>query len=156
MTILTTPGQLQLSADSYTVAENNANLTVVVMLDRAFSLNNYTGKVTVDYATSDGTAQAGSDYGAVSGTLTFAPDFITQTATIVIPILDNPVLKGDKTFFLTLSNLIGGTSLVGGGMAMVTILDNNSTSPPDTTPPVITGTQTVWLMPPGGTTPWSW
>ena len=31
------------------------------------------GPVTVDYATSDGTATAGSDYAAVNGTLTFGP-----------------------------------------------------------------------------------
>src|SRR5262249_17650725 len=32
-----------------------------------------TGLVTVDYATSDGTARAGTDYTAASGTLTFNP-----------------------------------------------------------------------------------
>ena len=139
VTITSTPGSLQISSDSYAVAENDATLSIVVMLDRLLAPNNFTGTVTVDYATSDGTAHAGVDYGAVSGTLTFPAEFSQQTATISIPIFNNAVLDGDRTFFLALSDLIGGTPLVGGGMATVTILANDLTSPPDTTPPVITG-----------------
>ena len=37
--------------------------------------------VTVDYATADGTAHAGEDYDAISGTLTFAPHERTKTST---------------------------------------------------------------------------
>ena len=42
--------------------------------------------VTVDYATSDGTASAGVDYGEVHGTLSFAPGQTVKN--IVVPILD--------------------------------------------------------------------
>ena len=40
--------------------------------------------VTVDFATADGTADAGTDYTAVSGTLTFAPGETVQTITVPI------------------------------------------------------------------------
>ena len=43
------------------------------------------GLFTVDYATADGSAQAGSDYQATSGTLTFNPGEDTQTFTITDP-----------------------------------------------------------------------
>ena len=42
-----------------------------------------TSTVTVSYATSNGTAKAGSDYAAKSGTLTFAAGETTKTVTIV-------------------------------------------------------------------------
>ena len=40
--------------------------------------------ITVDYDTSDGTAEAGSDYTAGSGTLTFAPSETTKNVTIAV------------------------------------------------------------------------
>ena len=45
--------------------------------------------MTVDYATSDGTAHAGTDYTATAGTLTFGAGETSQT--ITIPILNNTV-----------------------------------------------------------------
>src|SRR5205085_1518794 len=40
--------------------------------------------VTVDYATADGTAAAGSDYTAAAGTLAFAPGETSQTVTVLV------------------------------------------------------------------------
>ena len=58
--------------------------------------------VRVDYATSDGTAQAGQDYEATSGTLTFAP---RETAkTIDVRVLKDSHDEGDETMTMTLSN----------------------------------------------------
>ena len=63
------------------------------------------GPVTVDYATADGTAQAGADYTATLGTLTFTPG---RTAlTIAVPVHDDGVNEGAETFTLTLSNAAG-------------------------------------------------
>ena len=46
--------------------------------------------VTVDYATSDGTATAGADYTATSGTLTFEPGrYAELEQTIAVPIMDD-------------------------------------------------------------------
>ena len=58
--------------------------------------------VTVDYATSDGTATAGADYSATGGTLTFAPG---QTSlTFSVPIDDDLLPEANETVKLTLSN----------------------------------------------------
>ena len=50
--------------------------------------------VTVDYATSDGTATAGSDYTATSGTLTF-PAGSTAARTVSVPVLDDGVEESE-------------------------------------------------------------
>ncbi len=63
--------------------------------------------VTVDYATSDGTATAGQDYIAVSGTLTFNPGETTKT--ISVPILGDTVDEANETFTVTLSNPTNAT-----------------------------------------------
>src|SRR5262249_5616656 len=58
--------------------------------------------VTVDYATEDGTATAGSDYQAASGTLTFAPN---QTGTpLLITVYGDTTYEGTERFVVRLSN----------------------------------------------------
>ena len=57
---------------------------------------------TVAYATSDGTATAGSDYTAASGRLTFAPGESTKTVSVAV--LDDVHDEGEETVTLTLSN----------------------------------------------------
>ena len=57
---------------------------------------------TVDYATSNGTATAGSDYTLTSGTLSFGP--LEKSKTVSVPVLDDAVDEGSETLTLTLSN----------------------------------------------------
>jgi hypothetical protein len=65
--------------------------------------------VSIDYATADGTAIAGSDYTATSGTLTFNPG---QTSKLVpVTITDNALAEDDETFTLNLSNATGGIAI---------------------------------------------
>ena len=61
--------------------------------------------VSVDYATADGTAHAGVDYVATSGTLTFAPH--ERTGTLSVTVLAGT--GGPKTFFVDLANQSNGT-----------------------------------------------
>ena len=61
--------------------------------------------VTVDYATSDGTAEAGADYTETSGTLTFAPGETKKT--IPVAVLDDDHDEGMETLTLTLSGASG-------------------------------------------------
>ena len=68
--------------------------------------------VRVRYATSDGTATAGSDYTARSGTLTFRPRQTSKT--IRVPIIDDNVEDDGETLTLTLSNPTGGAKIVDG------------------------------------------
>ena len=57
------------------------------------------------YATSDGSATAGADYTAVSGTLSFRAGERTQT--VEVELLDDNHDEGEETFTLTLSNASG-------------------------------------------------
>ena len=69
--------------------------------------NSSTSTVTVDYATANGTAVAGTDYQATSGTLTFAPG--VTSATIPVTILASSVTTGNSTILLNLSNPVNST-----------------------------------------------
>lgn len=81
------------------------------------------GTVTVDYATSDGTAVAPGDYTAASGTLTFADGVTSQT--IVVPVVDDALPEADETFTVTLTNPTGGATIGPAATTTVTILDND-------------------------------
>ena len=70
-----TPTSVQFASPSYATNDNAGIASVLVTLGGA-----YTNVVTVDYATSDGTAAAGLDYAAANGTLTFLPG---QTAALI-------------------------------------------------------------------------
>ena len=59
--------------------------------------------VTVDYATTDGSAEAGSDYTETSGVLTLDP--LETTGVISVPVTDDNLAESGETFTLTLSNL---------------------------------------------------
>jgi glucose/arabinose dehydrogenase len=75
-----------------------------------FTVTNTTAStlpLTVTYATSDGTAIAGRDYTATSGTFTFAPGVTTDT--IRVPLLDDGVVQSGLSFNLTLSNPVAAT-----------------------------------------------
>ena len=87
-------------ADAEATEEEDAALDFVVTLDPAA-----TAAVTVDYATADGTATAGSDYTATSGTLTFQPGETSKT--VSVPITDDAVDDGGETLTLTLSSASG-------------------------------------------------
>ena len=68
--------------------------------------------VTVTWATSDGTAEAGKDYTAVTnGSITFSPGNLTQAITVTIA--DDDVDEDNETFTVTLSNAVNAT-LAGG------------------------------------------
>ena len=75
-------------------------ITFIVSLDRVALRS-----MSVDYATSDGTATAGEDYEATSGTLEFAIG--DRSKTIAVPVLDDAEDEGEETFTVTLSNPIG-------------------------------------------------
>ena len=87
-------------ADAEVEEGPNAVLSFSVTLSRAPS-----STVTVDYATADGTATAGSDYTAVSGALTFAAGETEKTVSVAV--LDDAHDEGSETLTLTLSNATG-------------------------------------------------
>ena len=110
---------IQFSASTYTVAENAGS--VIFTVQRTGDTN---AVVSVDYASANGTAMAGSDYTATNGTLTFAAGETNQT--IAVPILNDGIVEStaDETFTVTLSNptnAVLGTRTI----ANVRITDND-------------------------------
>ncbi|MBE9098778.1 Calx-beta domain-containing protein [Vacuolonema iberomarrocanum] len=90
------------------------------------SLSNATLQtVTVDFAVTDATATAGSDYTATSGTLTFARG--ETTATLTVDILGDTQLEGDETFTVTLRNPTNATLSDAEGIG--TIRDDDRAGP---------------------------
>ena len=79
------------------------------------------GPVSVDYATQPGTAAAGSDFVATSGTLTFAPG---QTARSVdVSVVGDTLNEANESFGLELSSPQGAN--IGDGHGVGTILDDD-------------------------------
>ena len=93
------PGETtsELAVNDATASEDDATIDFVVTLDPASDET-----VTVDYATSNGTATGGSDYTAKSGTLTFNANETSKTVSVAI--LDDDEDESDETLALTLSN----------------------------------------------------
>ncbi len=76
--------------------------------------------VSVDFATRDGTATAGADYTAASGTLTFATGETRKSVTVTV--LDDAHDEGTETFSVVLSNpRPAGTATLADGTATGTI-----------------------------------
>ena len=86
------------------------------------SLVQHTTKtVTVKYATADGTARAGSDYTAASGTLTFKPGETSRTITLFIN--GDTQKENDESFFINLSDATNAT--IADKQGIVTILNDD-------------------------------
>jgi endo-alpha-N-acetylgalactosaminidase len=79
--------------------------------------------VTVSYATANGTATAGSDYLATSGTLTIPAG--AKTAAINVAITGDAVSEGDETILVKLTNVSANAAL-GAGQATGTIRNDDS------------------------------
>ena len=84
-------------ADARVEEDEGALLAFVVTLSRAAA-----SAFTVDYATADGSAQAGVDYTAATGTLAFQAG--ESSKTIEVSVLDDAHDEGEETLTLTLSN----------------------------------------------------
>lgn len=80
------------------------------------------GPVIVDFATADGTARAGTDYRARSGTVTIAPG--RMRAGIVIQLAGDQLVEPDETFTITLSNPMGAT--IANARALATIRNDDA------------------------------
>jgi hypothetical protein len=112
-------GQIQFSAPTYTVSEATAGATITVVRTGGAA-----GPVTVDFATvGGGTATAGTDYTAVTQTLTFAAGVMSRTATV--PITNDTLDEANETVFLQLTNATGGATLGPQSTATLTIVDND-------------------------------
>jgi len=80
----------------------------------------------VNYATANGTAAAGSDYNATSGTLTFGPSETTKTVSVAT--IDDSIHESAETVLINLSSASGGAISTSQGSG--TINDNDAAAQP--------------------------
>jgi ELWxxDGT repeat protein len=106
LSILDNDPQPTISIGNVSLSEGNSGTTNATF---AVSLSNPSSQtITVDYATSDVTATAGSDYTSVNQTtLTFAPGETTKN--ITVSIIGDSVIELDETFKVDLSNATNAT-----------------------------------------------
>ena len=94
----------------------STNATFTVALSAASSQT-----VTVNYATANGTATAGSDYTAASGTLTFTAGQTSKTVTV--PVAGDTAIESNETFTVNLTGPTNAT--LADGQAVGTILNDD-------------------------------
>ncbi|HEV8061784.1 MAG TPA: DUF4214 domain-containing protein, partial [Gemmataceae bacterium] len=116
------PGQLQFSSATQTAPETDSTVSIVVTRTGGSD-----GSVSVTYATSDGTGQAGTDYTAASGTVLFGTGQTSQT--IKVPILNPGKSSGSTIFDVTLSDPLGGATIGSPSVLAVTIDDTLPAQP---------------------------
>ncbi len=89
-----------LQVENISITESDSGTTAAVFnITLSISSSNI---VTVDYATSDGTATASEDYVSKNGTLSFALGETSKTVTVEV--IGDVIQEQDETFSLTLSN----------------------------------------------------
>jgi len=115
------PGTLRFSLASYTVNEGSGSATINVQ-----RVSGDDGAVSVQYSAAAGTAAAGPDFTAVSGTLSWA-DNDDNPKSFSVPIANDGTPETDETILLSLSNPTGGAVLDDTAKtATLTILDNDT------------------------------
>lgn len=119
--------KLQFSTAAYAVAEDGGSATITVY--RQGNAKRVNQAATVDYATSDGTAQAGVDYTAEHGTLSFASGETSKTFTVPVINKDN-INTGPRTVNLKLSHPTADNGAVLGypSTATLVISDDDSSN----------------------------
>ena len=109
------PPELKIS--DVTIVEGNSGTTSAV-----FTINYGgagAGGVSVDYATADATATAGSDYTSTSGTASL-PSGGCKCTTVNVPIIGDTAVEANETFEVNLSNPVGKGITDGQGIGTIT------------------------------------
>ena len=118
-----TPGPLasvfQFNATSSTTAESAGLAQILVTRSGDTS-----GAVTVEYTTTDGTANDRSDYATAAGRLRFVPGETSKSFQVFIN--DDTFVEGNETFNITLSNPSAGTELGAQATTSLTVVDNDT------------------------------
>ncbi len=117
------PGTLQFTTSAQSVSESAGS--VVLQVTRALGT---IGAVAVSYSTANGSATSGADYGATSGTLSWAAGD-ASTRTITVPILADTESEALESFAISLTAPTGGATLGTTSTATVSIFDPSVTRP---------------------------
>ncbi|MGD8518473.1 MAG: Calx-beta domain-containing protein, partial [Anaerolineae bacterium] len=108
--------EISFSQPAYDQAESGGSATITVTLSGETALT-----ASVNYATSDGSATAGADYTASSGSLSFSPGEVTKT--FDVPVLVDTLPEDDETVNLSLAGAVSAT--LGTGTAQLTLIDDD-------------------------------
>src|SRR5262249_49782580 len=113
-----------ISINDVSMNEGNSGTTA---FDFTVSLDSpQSAPVTVDFATADGTATAGSDYAANSGTVTFAPGSTSQPVTVLVN--GDTTFEPNETFLVNLSNATGNAAIAD-NQGVGTIVNDDAAPP---------------------------
>jgi hypothetical protein len=104
-----------LSINDVSLSEGNSGTTAFTFTVTLSQASNQT--VTVDYATANGTATAGSDYQSTSNTLTFNPGDTSKQITVLVN--GDTLVEPDETFFVNLSSASGANISTGQGVGTI-------------------------------------
>lgn len=116
------PGLIQLDTSLVTISEDTGELNITFV-----RVDGSDGEASVGYSTADDTAIDGVDYVGQSGRLVFAAG--ETSATVTIPILEDLLVEGDKTFNIAIGEA-EGAELGVPRTAVITIEDNDVSSAP--------------------------
>ena len=105
-----------LRVNDVTVTEGNSGTLTAVFTVTLSPASSQT--VTVDYATANGTALAGTDYTAAAGNLSFAPN--TTSRTFSVTVTGDIAVEGNETFLVNLTNAAGATLADAQGQGTIT------------------------------------
>lgn len=117
------------SAASYRVGENAKNIAITITRSGDVSR-----EAKVDFATSDGTASARTDYTLARGRLFYAPGETRKTFHLLVT--DDSLVEGNETLNVRIVEASNSGRIGSPGTAVVTIVDNdvaNSANPVETT-----------------------
>jgi subtilisin family serine protease len=112
---------ITLSISGSNVQEGNSGtrpLTFTVSLSSVA-----TSPITVNYATSGGTATAGIDYQTTTGVLTFNPGETFKS--VPVNVIGDTLVEPNETFVMTLSNVVSGVPWIFGNSSAVGVITND-------------------------------
>ncbi|MEP7147564.1 MAG: Calx-beta domain-containing protein [Acidobacteriota bacterium] len=119
------PATFNVSISDVRVTEGNAGMANAVfnvtLTSSAPPVSGIGGIASVQYATANGTATAGSDYTTTSGTINFNS---TGTQTVSVSVLGDVIKEQNEFFFVNLSNPSPNTTIVDGQGAGVIVDDD--------------------------------
>jgi hypothetical protein len=117
------PGAFQFQFSQFVVNEQEGKATIMVTRS-----NGMTGAVSVNYATSNGSATEPADYTLTSGTLNFADGEVIKT--FDVPVVNDGMNEGGQEILnLTLSNPTGGATLNAQSTAQLYLIDYDTNLP---------------------------
>jgi choice-of-anchor B domain-containing protein len=117
-------GNVSFVGASVSRSESDGSATVRLQRNAGTS-----GAITVQYATSDGTATANNDYTTTVGTISWA-DGESAEKTFTIALTNDTAVESDEAFTVTLSNATGGALIDGAVSFQVTVTNDDSNAPP--------------------------